>query len=269
MDAHARSPRVARAPSDDQRFLRSASIARELVRDAAFTTSEHVVEIGAGDGRLTQPLAAVAGRVTAYEVDPSLADGLRRRFGGASNVSVVCRDFLEARPPRGPWRAFGNIPFSRTTAILRRLLDDPLTGPERADLLMQFEAARKRAAPFPNSLLTLGWLPWWEMSLVRRLPRLCFEPPPSVDAGLLTIRRRPEPLLAARDRPAYLRLLRRGFDHGSWPVRRSLRDVTSPKTWKRLARDRGLDPNALPRDLDVWDWVGIFTIHTPTWQVAP
>lgn len=101
--------------------------------------------------------------------------------------------------PREAWRAFGNIPFSLTTSILRRLLDDPAAGPEGADLLIQFEAARKRAAAHPGTLLSLGWGPWWELTLARRIPRLGFEPPPSVDAGLLVVRRRRPALLSPDD----------------------------------------------------------------------
>ncbi|MDX6595980.1 MAG: rRNA (adenine-N6)-dimethyltransferase, partial [Solirubrobacterales bacterium] len=124
-------------------------------------------------------------------------------------------------------------------------------------LLMQLEAARKRAAVSPSTLLTLAWAPWWEFSLVRRIGRLGFEPAPSVDAGLLLVTRRERELLPAVDRGDYVRLVRRAFERGSWPVRRSLKDVLPPLTWKRLARERGLEVDATPRDLDVFDWVAL------------
>jgi 23S rRNA (adenine-N6)-dimethyltransferase len=92
---------------------------------------------------------------------------------------------------------------------------------------------------------------------VRRIGRLGFEPPPSVDAGLLVVTRREPELLPPTDRGAYVRLVRRAFERGSWPVRRSLKDVLPPLTWKRLARERGLEVDATPRDLDVFDWVAV------------
>ena len=64
-------------------------------------------------------------------------------------------------------------------------------------------------------------------------------------------------LLPATERAGYVRLVRRAFERGSWPVRRSLRDVLPPMTWKRLARERGLEVDATPRDLDVFDWVAL------------
>jgi len=79
-----------------------------------------------------------------------------------------------------------------------------------------------------------------------------------VDAGLLVVRRREPALLEAADRGGYVRLLRRAFDRASWPVRRSLRGVVPPKTWKRLARERGIAVDATPRELDVFDWVEVW-----------
>jgi 23S rRNA (adenine-N6)-dimethyltransferase len=256
--AHSRPRRAGGARPDGQHFLRSRLIAAELVHDAGFGPGDHVLEIGAGAGRLTHPLAKHAGSVTAVEMDRALVERLRRAFDGQPSVHIVHGDVLRIPLPTGSWRAFGNIPFALTTPLLRHLLDDPRAGLERADLLLQFEAARKRAAVHPGTLLSLGLLPWWELTLERRIPRLGFEPTPTVDAGLLVVRRRRPAMLEPTERPAYVALLRGAFDHGSWPVRRSLRRVLPPMTWKRLARERGLQLDARPADLDVWDWVAVF-----------
>lgn len=258
MSARSRSPRAGGTQPDGQHFLRSRLIAAELVRDAGVRPADHVVEIGAGTGRLTQPLAERATRVTAVELDPVLVDRLRRGFAGKPHVQILHGDIMRTPTPTEPWRAFGNIPFGLTTPILRRLLDDPSGDLERADLVVQFEAARKRSAVHPGTLLSLRWRPWWELTLVRRIPRLGFDPPPAVDAGLLAITRRRPALLEPEDRAAYVALLRRAFDHGSWPIRRSLRGVVPPMSWKRLARERGFHVEVRPAEIDVWDWVAVF-----------
>ena len=230
------------------------------MRHAHVGRADHVWEIGAGSGRLTEPLAERAGLVTAVERDPFLAEGLRTTFAGNTRVEVVLGDALRIPLPARRYRAFGNIPFAITTPMLRRLLDDPANPLIRVDVLIQLEAARKRSAVAPSSLLTLGWAPWWEFALGRRVGRLGFDPPPSVDAGMLAITRREPALLPASDRAAYVGLVRRAFERGSWPVRRSLRDVVPPRTWKRLARERGLAFDATPRDLDAFDWVAVYAV---------
>jgi 23S rRNA (adenine-N6)-dimethyltransferase len=256
VDARSRA-RTGGSGSDGQHVLRSPLIAAELVREVNVGAADHVLEIGAGTGRLTEALADRADRVTAVELDPQLVARLHRAFAGRHGVDIVHGDILRLPLPGEPYRVFGNLPFGITTPILRRLLDDPRSPLQRADVILQFEAARKRAAVYPSSLLALGWLPWWEMRLARRIPRLSFEPPPRVDGGLLTIARRSSPLLDPSERGAFLELARRAFRRSSWPARRSLRRELPPRTWKRLARERGLDPDAAPSDLDVWDWVAV------------
>ena len=144
-----------------QHFIRSDVVADELVRAAGVCSTDHVLEIGAGTGRLTRPLVGRAARVTAVELDGVLAERLERAFAGRPTVRIVHGDILNVQMPEGSWCVFGNVPFALTTSILRHLLDNPVDGPERADLLLQFEAARKRASPDRSTLLSLGWLPWW------------------------------------------------------------------------------------------------------------
>src|SRR6185295_8153115 len=88
--AHARSigpssPTSRRVPAGKRRalgqhFLRDPGIARAIVDLVAPTARDLVVEIGPGEGALTEELARRSGRLVALEVDPELIDRLRRRF---------------------------------------------------------------------------------------------------------------------------------------------------------------------------------------------
>ena len=254
MAAKGRGPRTRLA--DGQHLLRSARVAAEVVAGAGIAPSDLVVEIGAGTGRLTAPLAVAAARVVAIELDPRLADGLRRRFAGDARVSVIEGDALLVPLPTEPHRVVGNVPFHITTALLRRVLDDPGSPCFAADLIVQAGLARKRCAMRPCTMLSLSWLPWWRLSIERVLPAGSFEPRPSVDAAALAARRREPALLPADCAPAYRALLRRAFNRADAPLR--VTTMPSSAAWKRLARHRGLPHDARPRQLDVWDWVALF-----------
>jgi 23S rRNA (adenine-N6)-dimethyltransferase len=256
VDARARIARAGRDRPSGQHFLRSGPLAAELVSQAG-VGGELVLEIGAGNGRLTAALAARGAEVLALELDPEFAGRLRRRFAGAAGVSVREGDALDVELPGRPFRAFGNLPFGQSTAILRRLLDDPGSPLERADLIVQLELGAKRARLLPSTQLALGWQPWWELQLVRRLPAACFEPPPSVDAALLSAVRRRPALVDLGQRRAYLSLLERAFAQAHAPLRRSLAQLLPARAWKRFARERGLDPSAGPRELQVFDWAAL------------
>ena len=189
MSARRRTDRDWRRRQLGQNFLDPAT-ADQIVDQAAFAPGELVLEIGAGSGAITRALARRALRVIAVEPDPVWARRLRDH-----DVRVIERDFLAVTLPREPFRVFGSLPFARTTDILHRLLDDPAIAMRRADVVVQWEVAVKRAASPPVTLVSTAWAPWWEMHLARRIPAAMFRPVPRVDAGLLVITRRDPPLL--------------------------------------------------------------------------
>jgi 23S rRNA (adenine-N6)-dimethyltransferase len=188
-----------------------------------------VLDLGAGRGRLTAELARVARRVVAVELDCGLASRLRRW----ENVDVVCADAAAVEFPCEPFRVVANLPFASTTAILRHLLDDPRVPLVRADVIVEWGVAVKRALPWPSTVNDVLWGAWYSVSLARRLPRNAFDPPPSVDAGVLVIERRAQPLVPARQWQRYRRFVARGFrrdsgfarglDAHQWAVRFSRR----------------------------------------------
>ncbi len=161
--------------------------------------------------RSTYALARRGVRLVALEKDPRWAASLRGEVvrRGLHDVRVLCCDALDYRMPRRPFRVFGSIPFGSTTSILRHLLDDPDTHLVRADLIVQWEVARKRAVLPPTTLLSTTWAPWWSFQVGRRIPAAAFRPVPSVDAALLTVTRRDPPILPAHMAGAYASFVRR------------------------------------------------------------
>jgi 23S rRNA (adenine-N6)-dimethyltransferase len=242
-----RRTRGARRPHRSQHFLRSSAVAAELVRLAEVGADDLVLEVGAGEGIITAELARRAGYVVALEVDPVLARRLRQRFGPGSVVLVVEGDAFRQPFPRLPFRVVSNVPFDSTTRLLRSLLDDPRTRLERAALIVQWEVARKRARERPSTLLGLSWAPWWKLTLGKRIPATGFRPPPSVDAGVLTVDRRSTPLLPPSDARAFRSLLQTAFSLGT-------KHVVTQVELRRL----GLRPGAAARELGTEEWVSVF-----------
>jgi 23S rRNA (adenine-N6)-dimethyltransferase len=179
---------------------------RVVARIAALVPPGPVLELGAGAGALTRQLAVRAGDVTAVELDPGRVAGLRRALG--RRVRVVHADMLRFRLDGVP-NVVSNVPFGITTPVLRHLLGQRAW--TTAVLLLQWEVARKRAAVGGTTLLTASWWPWYEFDLAGRVPASAFRPRPSVDGGILVIRRRAVPLVPPAERAAYQRLVREAF----------------------------------------------------------
>jgi 23S rRNA (adenine-N6)-dimethyltransferase len=212
-----------------------------------------VLDLGAGGGALTRALAEAGARVRAVELDRTALERLRTRFGTDSRVEVVAGDVTLVPLPAEPFAVVANLPFAAGTAILRRLLGDPSVPLTQLDAIVEWGLAAKRTAVWPSTLLGCTWGTWYELSLVRRVPRACFAPPPGVDAAVLRAVRRAKPLVPPQEAAAYRALLQHAFAART-PVDRAL-----PRGFvHRVAHELGFDPRAAARDLDALQWARLY-----------
>src|SRR5438067_5928349 len=101
-----------------QNFLRNRGAVEKIVAAVEAQPGEVIVEVGPGEGVLTERLVALGNDVQAIEIDPELAARLRQKFG---NI-IVNADALEVPLPARPFRAVGNLPYNVGTPILRRTI---------------------------------------------------------------------------------------------------------------------------------------------------
>ena len=232
--------------------LRSRAFVDELVRDAGLLPGTLALDLGAGGGALTRALADAGARVRAVELDPAALRQLETRFGADPRVEVVAGDATLVPLPAEPFAVVANLPFAAGTAILRRLLD-PRVPLLQLDAIVEWGLVAKRTAVWPSTLLGCTWGAWYELSLVRRVPRTCFAPPPSVDAAVLRATRRATPLVAPEEATVYGALLQRAF-----AAHAPLDRVLPRGLVHRTARELGFDPHAAARDLDARQWAELY-----------
>src|SRR3977135_3344901 len=106
-----------------QHFLRHRGAVMRIVEAVEPAPDDVVVEIGPGEGVLTEKLAELPNELMAVEIDPELSDRLRVQFG--DRIPLGNEDAMEAPLPSRPYRAVGNLPYNAGTAILRRVVADP------------------------------------------------------------------------------------------------------------------------------------------------
>ncbi|MFJ4978678.1 23S rRNA (adenine(2058)-N(6))-methyltransferase Erm(O) [Streptomyces coeruleorubidus] len=239
-----------------QNFLADRATAERFARLAAPQTRPVplLLEVGAGKGALTAPLARRCRELRAYEIDPRLVPVLRSRFSGTPQVRVVHGDFLAARPPRTPFSVAGNVPFSRTAAVVDWCLRAPaLTD---ATLLTQLEYARKRTGDYGSwTLLTVRTWPRYEWRLLGRVGRRSFRPVPRVDAGVLRIERRDTPLLDAAGYRSWRHLVELGFSGVGGSLHASLRRAHPRRRVDAAFRAARLDPGVLVGEVAPQRWL--------------
>ncbi|MBE6933277.1 MAG: methyltransferase domain-containing protein [Ruminococcaceae bacterium] len=197
--------------SVSQNFLTSSGLIHKLLRRSDLSSSDTVLEIGAGKGHITRALAARVGRVIAYEIDPRFAERLRGSLPG--NVTLYVQDFLQCRLPRQEYCVFANIPFSITTAIVRKLALG--TNPPRAMwLIMEKGAARRLSGSPRHNVLSLLIAANYDLRIVHRFQREDFHPAPRVDVVMLEFRRRKVCDVRPEEFPAFAFFVKHSFEHG-------------------------------------------------------
>ena len=194
----------------------------------------------------------------AVELDTAALQQLRARFDADPRVEVTEGDATLLPLPDEPFAVVANLPFAGGTAILRSLLGDPAVRLTQVDAIVEWALAAKRTAVWPSTLLGCTWSAWYELRLVRRVPRACFAPPPGVDAAVLRAIRRSEPLVAPAQAGAYEAVLRRAF-----AAQAPLDRIFPRGLVHRAARELGFDPHAAARDLDVRQWARLYASVRP------
>jgi 23S rRNA (adenine-N6)-dimethyltransferase len=146
-----------------------------------------VLDIGAGTGAITQALHEAGARVLAIELNPRRAAVLSERWTNRG-VTVVRADASDLRLPRQPFKVVSNLPFSITTAVVKRLVSHG-SRMTSAHLIVPRYAAHRWADPSaPGSR---RWRRLFDVQLGRPPPRCAFRPPPPGDVALLVISLRP------------------------------------------------------------------------------
>lgn len=281
--------------SFSQNFLRDESVLRRIAEE--INPSDTILEIGAGEGALTEELGKRARNVIALEFDHELIPGLLRRFPLSSNVSIVEADILHADIPSlidqkelpispsssspskissesrsksefRQWSIFGNIPYGITGKIIRLLVAlNP--APDKIILMVQKEVAERIVAKNgKQSLLSLSVALFGHAEILFTVSRNAFFPAPEVESAVIRITPNPG-RLQNETRERILHLAKIGFA----AKRKTLANnfATHPEfskeTIERLLEHISKSKNARAEELSAEEWErlqrSIPTAHNP------
>jgi 16S rRNA (adenine1518-N6/adenine1519-N6)-dimethyltransferase len=241
-----------------QHFLRDAGVARAIVDLLAPTSADLVVEIGPGEGALTDQLARRAGRVVALEIDRVLVERLRRRLPTVELLEADARTWdygALARPPDGRVLVAGNLPYSVGKPILQALVDARTAIDEMA-LMLQLEVAERVAAePGSKTYGSLSILTqvYAQARLVLRVPPGAFRPPPKVESAVLHLRPLLEPRVGAGEQARFHAVVRAAFSQRRKTLANALAAglAVSAERAREAARGAGVDPGRRAETLDI------------------
>ncbi len=259
-----------------QNFLTDDDALDSIVSAADLTAGDRVLEIGPGLGVLTRRLLAAGCEVIAVEIDPRLAEYLRREFDTEPHLRLIEGDALGLDPEElfvgGGYKVVANIPYHITSPLLHLVLGGPHP-PDVAVLLVQREVAERVAAPAGSmSYLSVFVQNIAEAEVVARVPAAAFEPAPDVDSAVLRLIRRPTPAVALDDdRDGFHRIVQAGFRQRRKQVHNGLSrelPLDRPVVEAALATC-AIAPDRRPQTLTVDEWVCLFGELGPALAALP
>ncbi|MFF5988001.1 ribosomal RNA small subunit methyltransferase A [Prauserella flavalba] len=235
-------------------FLASHRVAENLISACSPGPADLVVDFGAGFGAITAPLARTGARVIAVERDPAFVRKLSKRVSEHPNVRVVAADARSFPLPRKDFLVVASIPYSISTALLRRLLTPKMTTLRRAALIVEWGFAKRLTASVPRNRELAWWAARFDLVLERRIPARCFRPAPTVDSAQLTIRRRAG--LGRGAERALQALLETAYRAPGRSVRAAVTERTGRKPHRALT-SCGIDPAAPAGSVQPRQWAAL------------
>jgi 16S rRNA (adenine1518-N6/adenine1519-N6)-dimethyltransferase len=176
-----------------QNFLADPNLLDAIVRDAGLSVADVVLEVGAGEGVLSERIAPIAAHLHTVEIDRGLEPALAP-LAALPNVSLHWGDAMKidlAGFSPAPTAMVANLPYSVATPLILRTIEELPTLASWTVMVQREIADRLRAAPgsrtygSPSAVAQLAC----EVEMLRKVDPAVFRPRPRVDSAILRLRR--------------------------------------------------------------------------------
>jgi 16S rRNA (adenine1518-N6/adenine1519-N6)-dimethyltransferase len=205
-----------------QNFLIDTHVLEKIVREAAITKEDCVLEIGPGIGTMTQYLAEAAREVVAVEIDKNLIPILEDTLSTYDNVTVLNEDILkvdipalvEERNQGRPIKVVANLPYYITTPIIMSLFENHVPANSITVMVQKEVAQRMQEQPGSKDYgaLSLAVQYYAKPEIVANVPPNCFIPRPSVGSAVIRLTLYEKPPVEADDEKLMFSLIRASFN---------------------------------------------------------
>jgi len=235
-----------------QNFLHDAGVIDRILRAIHAKPGEQLVEIGPGQGALTEGLLGSGANLNVVELDLDLIPILQGKFAGHENFSLhqgdaLKFDFARLSETPGSLRVVGNLPYNISTPLIFHLLDHARLIRDMHFMLQKEVVERLAAQP--------GGGDWGRLSIMVqyhcRVEHLfnvgpgAFNPAPKVDSAI--VRLVPHEVLPhpARDHRLLENLVRQAFSQRRKTLRNTLKGMLDAQAIEAAEVDGSQRPEQL------------------------
>ena len=253
-----------------QHFLADPSTAEMIVRRSRITSSDTVMEIGAGLGALTVPVARIAERVYAVETDKQLTPLLKAELlvHKLANVEIIEKNILQVDIPSlanksdRPLVVMGNLPYNISSQILIQLIK-ARDHVNRSILMFQKELARRiKAGPGNKDYgrLTVMLSYCAEIRSVATVAPSLFYPPPKIESEVVEVDFNISRAYPPHDELMLFQVIKAAFGNRRKTLKNALAASglrIAPEVAQRALISAGIDPGRRAETLEVAEFIDL------------
>lgn len=249
-----------------QNFLHDPGVISRIVKAINPSTEDHLVEIGPGQGAITEQLLPAVKRLDAVELDRDLVDLLEQRYANRQNFHLHSADALKfdfcalAEPP-GALRVVGNLPYNISTPLMFHLLENSHCVHDMHFMLQKEVVERMVAGPGSKTYGRLS-----VMLQIRCQVRMlfpigpgAFQPQPKVDSAFVRLTPYPHPLHQVKDMALFGQLVSQAFSQR----RKTLRNTLKGLATEQIIEDCGIDPSIRAEQLGLEQFSCLYQAISP------
>ena len=244
-----------------QNFLRDESVIEAIARAIAPVAGDHLVEIGPGEGALTEALIGCGCTLDAIELDRDLRTRLLAAFSTYSGFTLHSADALSfdfgSLYSSTPLRVVGNLPYNISTPLIFRLLDHAELFTDMHFMLQLEVVERLAASPGNKDWGRLGVMAQFQCQVEHLfdVPPEAFHPPPKVQSAVVRLTPRSEHPFPEVNRASLSKVVTQAFSQRRKTLRNNFKGTLEDGDFEALQIDAG----ARAETLSIDDFVAINT----------
>ena len=211
-----------------QNFLADRNLLDKIFRTIDPKKSDSILEIGPGEGALTELIYPIVKEMVAIEIDPMLIEHLKNRES-LKGLNIVHGDVLlqdiENLPVKNLVRVIGNIPYNITSPIIFWLIEQ-LHFWDDAFIMMQKEVAERLSAVVGTKAygrFTVVTGAYLNMEYCFTIPPDVFIPKPKVDSAIIRFTKKENPLISDEKYMRFNKLVSAAFSQRRKMLRNTLK----------------------------------------------
>ena len=216
-----------------QNFLTDSNLLDRIVRTVEPQENDNFLEIGPGDGSLTELIFPKVKKMVVVEIDPLLIKHLSIR-SDLDGLHIIHGDILlqdiEDLPIEEPVRIVGNIPYNITSSIIFWLIEQ-LDFWDDAFIMMQKEVAQRLTANIGTkeySRISVVVGAYLDMEMCFKIPPDVFIPKPKVESAIIRFTKKSSPIVADNQYVKFNKIVKMAFSKRRKMLRNSLKDFDIP-----------------------------------------